>query len=354
MNNNLSNTTFYNNITELLHLARKQVVRVVNQTMVLTYFEIGKRIVEEEQQGKERAEYGKQLLKGLSDVLTNEFGKGFSVRNIERMRAFYFTYQNSATLLSNSQESISATPLAESQKGQSPSTKFPLSWSHYIKLIQIDNEDERNFYEIEAQKNNWSVRELNRQYDSALYTRLALSRDKDKVKELSEKGLLIEKTMDAIKDPYILEFLGLSEKSNYSESDLEQELIDKLGNFLLELGTGFSFVARQKRITFDEQHFRIDLVFYHRILRCFVLIDLKIGKLKHQDIGQMQMYVNYYDREIRMEKENPTIGLILCQNKSESVVEYTLPENNEQIFASKYQTALPSKQELKQWIERQR
>ncbi len=220
--------------------------------------------------------------------------------------------------------------------------------------MRIDDKDERKFYEIEAQKNNWSVRELNRQYDSALYTRLVLSRDKDKVKELSEKGLLINKPQDAIKDPYILEFLGLPEKSDYSESALEQELIDKLGNFLLELGTGFSFVARQKRISFDEQHFRIDLVFYHRILRCFVLIDLKIGKLKHQDIGQMQMYVNYYDREIRMEEENPTIGIILCQNKSEAIVEYTLSENNEQIFASKYKTALPSKEELKQWIKNQR
>lgn len=342
MNRKVSNTNFYNNIAELLRSARQQVVRTVNQTMVLIYYEIGRRIVEEEQQGKERAEYGKQLLKGLSEVLTSEFGKGFSVRNIERMRAFYLTYQKSSTLLS------------KSEIGQHTSVIFPLSWSHYIKLLQIDDKDERSFYEIEAQKNNWSVRELNRQYDSALYTRLALSRDKDKVKELSEKGLVVNNPQDAIKDPYILEFLGLPEKSDYSESELEQELIDKLGNFLLELGTGFTFVARQKRISFEEQHFRIDLVFYHRILRCFVLIDLKIGKLKHQDIGQMQMYVNYYDREIRMEEENPTFGIILCQSKSESVVEYTLPENNEQIFASKYQTALPSKQELKQWIENQR
>ncbi len=342
MTNKLSNTNFYNNIAELLHSARQQVVRTVNQTMVLTYYEIGKRIVEEEQQGKERAEYGKQLLKVLSEVLTKEFGKGFSTTNLKQMKSFFLSYQKGQTVSD------------ESSKGQTLSVKFPLSWSHYIKLMRIDDEDERSFYEIEAQKNNWSVRELNRQYDSALYTRLALSRNKDKVKELSEKGLVINKPQDAIKDPYILEFLGLPEKSNYSESDLEQNLIDKLGNFLLELGTGFTFVARQKRISFDGQHFRIDLVFYHRMLRCFVLIDLKIGKLKHQDIGQMQMYVNYYDREIRMEEENPTIGIILCQNKSEAVVEYTLPENNEQIFASKYKTALPSKEELKQWIESQR
>lgn len=184
-------------------------------------------------------------------------------------------------------------------------------------------------------------------YDSALYTRLVLSRDKDKVKELSEKGLILEKPKDAIKDPYILEFIGLPEHSEYSESQLEQEIIDKLEHFLLELGNGFTFVARQKRISFDDKHFRIDLVFYNRILKCFVLIDLKIGELKHQDLGQMQMYVNYYDREIRLEEENKTIGIVLCQNKNESVVEYTLPENNEQIFASKYKTVLPSKDELK-------
>ena len=236
-------------------------------------------------------------------------------------------------------------------KGQTVSDEFNLSWSHYLKLMSIDDENERRFYEIETYKNNWSLRELQRQYDSALYTRLASSRDKKKVIELSEKGLIIEKPKDAIKDPYVLEFIGLPERPSYTESDLEQKLIDKLEHFLLELGTGFTFVARQKRITFDEKHFRIDLVFYNRILKCFILIDLKIGELKHQDIGQMQMYVNYYDREIKLKDENQTIGLILCQNKSEAVVEYTLPENNEQIFASKYQTVLPSKERLKQLIE---
>ena len=213
--------------------------------------------------------------------------------------------------------------------------------------MRIDDESERKFYEIESFKNNWSVRELQRQFDSALYTRLVLSRDKSKVKELSEKGLILEKPKDAIKDPYILEFIGLPEHTEYSESELEKELINKLENFLLELGNGFTFVARQKRISFDDKHFRIDLVFYNRVLKCFVLIDLKIGELKHQDLGQMQMYVNYYDREIRLEDENKTIGIVLCKDKSESVVEYTLPENNEQIFASKYKTVLPSKEELK-------
>ena len=319
----------YNKVAELLKLAQNTVVQTVNKTMVQTYFEIGKMIVEEEQKGKERAEYGQQLIEELSIRLLNEFGKGFSSTNIKQMRSFYLTYS----------------------KGQTVSDEFNLSWSHYLKLMRIDDENERRFYEIETLKNNWSLRELQRQYDSALYTRLTLSRDKKKIIELSEKGLIIEKPKDAIKDPYVLEFIGLPEKSSYSENDLEQKLIDKLEHFLLELGTGFTFVARQKRITFDEKHFRIDLVFYNRILKSFVLIDLKIGELKHQDIGQMQMYVNYYDREIRLSDENKTIGLILCQNKSEAVVEYTLPENNEQIFASKYQTVLPSKEKLKQLIE---
>ena len=257
----------YNKVAELLKLAQNTVVQTVNKTMVQTYFEIGKMIVEEEQKGKERAEYGQQLIEELSIRLFNEFGKGFSSTNIKQMRSFYLTYS----------------------KGQTVSDEFNLSWSHYLKLMRIDDENERRFYEIETLKNNWSLRELQRQYDSALYTRLALSRDKKKIIELSEKGLIIEKPKDAIKDPYVLEFIGLPEKSSYSESDLEQKLIDKLEHFLLELGTGFTFVARQKRITFDEKHFRIDLVFYNRILKSFVLIDLKIGELKHQDIGQMQM-----------------------------------------------------------------
>lgn len=332
MTNKPSNTKLYSQIVELLQSARNNIVRTINQTMVLTYFEIGRMLVEEEQNGKDRAEYGKKLLRDLSKVLTNEFGRGFSVTNIQQMRSFYLSYQ----------------------KQQTVSAEFKLSWSHYLKLMRIDDVKERKFYEIESLKNNWSVRELQRQFDSALYTRLALSRDKEKVKELSEKGLVIEKPKDAIKDPYILEFIGLPERSEYSESDLEQELIDKLEHFLLELGNGFAFVARQKRISFDDKHFRIDLVFYNRILKCFVLVDLKIGEIKHQDLGQMQMYVNYYDREVRLKDENKTIGIVLCKDKSESVVEYTLPESNEQIFTSKYQTILPTKEELKLLINKQK
>jgi len=333
MSNTPSNTKFYSQIVSLLQSARAKVVRSVNQTMVLTYFEIGKMIIEEEQDGKERAGYGKEILKGLSGVLSKEFGKGFSVDNLENMRKFYLAYQKSETL---------------SRKSELENNL--LSWSHYLKLMRIEDENERNFYEIESLKNNWSVRELRRQFDSALYTRLVLSRNKEKVKELSEKGLILETPKDPIKDPYILEFIGLPEHSEYTESELEQEIIDKLEHFLLELGNGFTFVARQKRISFDDKHFKIDLVFYNRFLKCFVLVDLKIGEIKHQDLGQMQMYVNYYDREIRLDEENKTIGIVLCRDKSKSVVEYTLPENNEQIFASKYKTVLPSKEELKSLI----
>lgn len=328
----MENLSLYSKIADLIAFARRQVITAVNTTMVYTYFEIGRMIVEDEQQGQQRATYGKQVLKELSKKLSQEFGKGFSVENLDRMRFFYKSYATK----------ISSTPL----------TKFSLSWSHYLKLMRIDNEAERNFYEIEAFNNNWSLRELDRQFDSGLYERLALSRDKEGVKQLSAKGQIIEKPADIIKDPYILEFLGLPEKAIYSESKLENQLIDELETFLLELGKGFTFVGRQVRFTFDEEHFRVDLVFYNRLLRCFVLIDLKIGKLKHQDLGQMQMYVNYYDRFVKTEDENKTIGIILCKDKKDTLVEITLPEGNNQIFASKYQTILPSKEELKRLIEK--
>ncbi|MGZ9676311.1 PDDEXK nuclease domain-containing protein [Flavobacterium sp. GNP001] len=356
----LQNKVLFSQVVGLLQNARTQVLRTVNSTMVYTYFEIGRMIVEEEQNGNNRAEYGKQLLKGLSKELTTKFGKGFSVVNLESMRKFYLTYSISDTVSRilqiqksqsmtgelNTKISQSVTGFSENQKTQSLISFFKLTWTHYVFLIRIEDLMERRFYEIEAEKYNWSVRELKRQYDSALYTRLALSRDKEGILKLSEEGQIIEKPKDIIKDPYILEFLGLPELHQYSESELEEEIINKLEHFLLELGHGFTFVARQNRITFDDKHFRIDLVFYNRILKCFVLIDLKIGELKHQDLGQMQMYVNYYDREMRLEDENKTIGIVLCQNKSDLVVEYTLPENNEQIFASKYKTILPSREDL--------
>lgn len=362
-----SNNQLYTQVVNLLQSAKDQVLRSVNHTMVLTYFEIGRILVEDEQDGEDRAAYGKEVLSGLSKILKKEFGKGFSVTNLKQMRNLYLIYGKGQTPSDQLQISSTVLPISDSkEKGQTVSDlskqdiskqerkqpKFLLSWSHYLKLMRIDNVEERQFFEIESYKNNWSVRELNRQYDSALYTRLALSRNKEEVTALSKEGLVLEKPQDVIKDPYILEFLGLPELTSYSENDLEQEIINKLEHFLLELGNGFTFVARQKRISLDDTHFRIDLVFYNRILKCFVLIDLKIGELKHQDLGQMQMYVNYYDRELKLADENNTIGIVLCKNKRESVVEYTLPENNEQIFASKYQTVLPSKSALKSIINR--
>lgn len=320
------------------------------------------------QNGNERSEYASQRLHFLSENLTQEFGKGFSVSNLKNMRQFYLVYSEQMRIISDAsnhlqkRQTVSGKLVENSTIRQKVSAelminssqeplKFSLGWSHYIKLMRIADPYERNFYEIEAAKNNWSLRELERQCDSALFTRLALSRNKDEVRQLALKGQVIEKPQDLLKDPYILEFLDLPELAHYSENELEQKLIDKLEHFLLELGSGFTFVSRQQRISFDEQHFFIDLVFYNRLLRCFVLIDLKIGKLKHQDIGQMQMYVNYYDREMKLDDENPTIGLILCQDKSQAVVEYTLPKDNQQIFASKYHTVLPSEETLIQLLE---
>ena len=325
----LTNNNFYQEIKELLYSAKNIVYQTINTTMTQTYFQIGKRIVEEEQGGEIRAEYGKSLLKLLSVQLINEFGKGFSVDNLENMRRFYLAFQKSETV----------------------SRKFELSWSHYIFLTRIENINERNFYEIESIENSWSLRELKRQFDSGLFERLKLSSDKQKLKELSLNGQVIQTAQDLIKDPYILEFVGLPELSSYSESELEQKLIDKLEHFLLELGKGFTFVARQKRITIDEKHFKVDLVFYNRLLKSFVVIDLKIGELKHQDIGQMMMYVNYFDRFEKTDDENSTIGIILCKDKSKALVELTLPKDNNQIYASKYLTILPNKEEFKKLLE---
>jgi len=316
-------------IKNIIELSRKKVISSINSTMTTTYFLIGKRIVEEEQGGEKRAEYGENLIIKLSEKLTRDYGKGFSKRNLEQMRKFYLTYSISQTV----------------------SAEFKLSYSHYLTLMRVANIEERNFYEIEAINNSWSLRELKRQMDSALYERLVLSRDKEKVLELSQKGQLIEKPQDIIKDPYILEFLGLDEKAIYSENDLETAIINHIEKFIMKLGKGFLFQGRQVRFTFDEEHFFVDLVFYNRLLKCFVLIDLKIGKLKHQDIGQMQMYVNYYDRYVKLDDENKTIGIIICKDKNDTLVNMTLPEGNEQIFASRYMTILPSKEELKRIVE---
>ncbi|WP_444626446.1 PDDEXK nuclease domain-containing protein [Flavobacterium columnare] len=344
---------FFQEVITIVKSSQQQLLRTVNQTLVTTYYEIGRKIVEEEQNSNQRAEYGKYLIQSLSNKLTQEFGKGFSIRNLEQMRRFYQVFTIPQTLsaeLENSKSESLSRIFDIKQKTQTLTSQFKLSWSHYIFLSSMDDKLERNFYEIESIKHNWSVRELKRQYNSALFARLSLSRDKEEVLKLAKEGQIIEKPKDLIKDPYILEFLGLAEKAQYSEEELETEIIDKLESFLMELGHGFTFVARQKRISFDEKHFYIDLVFYNRILKCFVLIDLKIGELLHQDLGQMQMYVNYYDREMRLEDENKTIGIILCQNKSDLLVEYSLPEENNQIFASKYKTVLPTVEEFKKII----
>lgn len=348
----------YSKVATLLENARKQVASTVNLVMVHTYFEIGRTIVEDEQQGELRAEYGKQVLKELSVNLKLRFGKGFSEQNLRNMRQFFLVYQDRAN-------SIRQKPSIELQKSdiqlvkkqQQPSSKsfpFQLSWSHYLVLMRIENPAERSFYEIESALSNWSEPQLKRQYHSSLYERLALSRDKNEVLKLSQQGQTIEKPQDIIKNPLTLDFLGLGEKTTYSETDLEQGIISKIQDFLLELGKGFLFEARQKRFTFDNEHFFVDLVFYNRLLQCYVLIDLKIEKLTHQDLGQMQMYVNYFDRFEKQEFEKPTIGILLCKKKNSNLVELTLPKDAN-IYASEYSLYLPEKellqQKLNEWIE---
>lgn len=345
-------------IRKIIAESRSAAKRNINSLQVISNFLIGKRLVESEQQGKKRAEYGKETLKNLSVKLTKEFGRGYSATNLEYMRKFYRIYKDHTELIPQTSSNKTALQkpqtlseeLSLSQVCQKISIRLPLSWSHYLFLMGISNINERSFYEIECFNENWSLRELKRQFDASLYERLALSKDKDGIKKLSMKGQQIEKHTDVIKNPLVLEFLGLKEDHRYSETDLETAIIDKLENFLLELGKGFLFEARQKRFTFDEDHFFVDLVFYNRLLRSYVLIDLKIGELKHQDLGQMQMYVNYFDRYIKLEDEQPTIGIILCKKKKESLVEITLPKNAN-IHAAKYQTYLPDKKELKKQLE---
>ena len=334
-------------IRSLITAARSSAVRNINRLQVITNFKIGRRIVEEEQKGAARAEYGKRIIPELSAHLKAEFGRGFSRSNLEYMRKFYLTYQSRVPGISQTTSGKSkSTPklLTLEENDVSP---FLLSWSQYVFLISLDNENERNFYEIEAVENNWNLTELRRQFDSGLYERLALSRDKASIKALSKEGQVIAGPRDIIKDPYVLEFLGIDEKAQFSETDFERAIIDKIEHFLLELGKGFLFEARQKRFTFNEEHFFVDLVFYNRLLRSYVLIDLKIGKLTHQNLGQMQMYVNYFDRFVKRDDENSTIGIILCRKKNEALVEITLPKDAN-IHASEYQLYLPSKDELRQ------
>ncbi len=319
----------FNGIKELVINSRNKVYQTVNTEMLNLYWNIGKAIMEI-QQGDERASYGDAVLERLSQSLTAEFGKGFSKRNLERMRKFYVCFPIATTLSSQ------------------------LSWSHYLELIKIDEEPKRNFYMKETIDSKWSVRELQRQKDSLLYERLTLAADKEKILELSEKGQILKTSRDLVKDPFVLEFLDIKENTNYLESDLERNIIEHLKEFLLELGKGFSYVGNQVRLTLEEEHFYPDLIFYNRFLRCFVIIDLKIGKVSHQDIGQMQMYVNYYDREIKQDDENPTVGILLSTNKNETVVKYTLPKDNKTIFSSEYKLHMPTKKELITAVEEEK
>ncbi len=320
----------YSSIKEILQSARSQAFRAVNSAMVKAYWEIGRVIVEEELRGKDRANYGERLIDDLSERLSKEFGAGFNRSNLFYIRQFYLAF-----------------PKVHALRGQ-------LTWTHYRLLLRQENEYARSFYLQECINSRWSTRELERQMNSLLYERLALSGNKKKVLELAQKGQIMEKPADFIKDPFVLEFAGLGEKSPVDEKDLETHLAARLKDFLLELGRGFSFVARQKRISVGEEHYHIDLVFYNYLLKCFVLIDLKASKLSHQDIGQMDFYVRYYEKEIRGVGDNPTIGLILCSDRNSAMAKYTLLADGKQIFASKYKLVLPAEKELVEEMERQR
>ena len=321
--------SIYSDIRSIITQARTQAYSTVNVAMVHAYWNIGRIIFENEQQGIERAGYGKQLITELANKLVEEFGDGFGYRNLWYMRSFYVAF-----------------PILHAVRAE-------LTWTHYRRLLHVANTSARDFYLIEAIGNRWSTRELDRQINSLLYERLALSMEKDKVLSLAQNGQLISEPRDIIKDPYVLEFLELKENRIYLEKDLETALIDKLQEFMLELGKGFSFVSRQQRITIDGDHFYIDLVFYNFILKCFVLIDLKVGKLTHQDIGQMDFYVRYVEKEFKQHDDNATIGLILCAEKNEAMAKYTLLEESKRVFASKYKLYLPTEEELKRELERE-
>ena len=347
-------------ISHLIDESRRQVAKAVNTAMVYTYYSVGQYIVEFEQGGKVRAAYGKEVLKRLSARLTEQYGKGWSEDNLENCRKLFLNYSITEPVVRKlNQETISEPAVRKSDQeiNSEPVARnthtFLLPWTHYLILMRVKNLQARKFYEIEAYNQQWSKRQLQRQIASSLYERLALSRDKDEVMRLANEGQVMEKPSDIIKNPLVLEFLGLKPDTAYSETDLETAILDKLESFLLECGKGFLFEARQKRFTFDEDNFYVDLVLYNRILQCYVLVDLKIDKLTHQDLGQMMMYVNYFDRYKRLEFEKPTIGILLCKGKNDALVELTLPKDAN-IYAQQYALCLPKKEELqrklKEWI----
>jgi len=368
----------YERIRQILESARTGVARTVNTTQVVSNWLIGREIVEEEQQGKHRADYGKQLVEDISTRLQGDFGKGYSALNLWLFRRFYLEYPDMASMeiLYAPRKESGASRMSDASRRKldasvdqsgmiighalrsqswKPGQLHPnLSWTHYRTLLRVDKAEARAFYEIEALKNNWAARELERQINSLLYERLALSKDKKGLMRLATKGHKVQQPADVFKDPVVMEFLGLPESPKLVESSLEEALINNLQAFLLELGKGFAFVARQERLTLDGDHFYIDLVFYHTVLKCYVIIDLKTGKLTHQDLGQLQLYVNYYDRERRTKGDNPSLGLILCADKNDAVVKYTLgPDQQKKIFASRYKLHLPTEAELKAEIRRE-
>ncbi len=318
-----------NQIQSIIANAQARAIRSVDTERVLMYWQIGKVIFEEEQQGKERAEYGEFLIKSLANALEPQYGTGFSYRQLNLFRQFYRTF-----------------PIVNALRSQ-------FSWTHYRTLIRIDNQDKRDFYIAETEKNNWTARQLERQVNSQLFERLLLSNDLQSVLAVAKEEKMPTDAKEIIKDPMVLEFLGLRRETAYYEKDFETAIITHLQDFILELGNGFSFVARQKRIHLDGDEFFIDLVFYNRLLQCFVIIEIKTTKLTHENIGQMQMYVNYYDRFEKQEHENPSIGILLCTDKNDAVVKITLPENSNNIIASKYQLYLPTEQQLIEEVQKE-
>ena len=340
----------YQRVADILSDSRGRVVRSVNTEMVNAYWRIGREIVEVEQLGQERAGYGALVMDRLAARLRLSGAKGLGVANLRRMRHFFLAFPEGTSVAAKSlksEQNIRSTVCIELPLGFHPS----LGWAHYSALLRVANVHARSFYEIEAAKESWSVRQLERQVESMLFERLALKGDSA---QLASEGQQITQPQHVLKDPFVLEFLELSESPSTHERDVEQGIIDGLEDFLLELGKGFCFVGRQKRVTLEGDHFYVDLVFYNRILRCFVLVDLKLGKLTHQDLGQMQMYVNYFDRFQRLDSEAPTIGIVLCSEKNEAMVRITLPEDNEQILTARYQQYLPSEAELRERLSRDR
>lgn len=314
--------------------------RTIDTEMVKAYWLIGRDIVEKEQKGEKKSKYASYLISELSERLSNKYKRGFSTTTLKNIRQFYLAY-------------FEYLPIGSAVRSQSKTLNPNFGWTHYRTLMRLSSKVARNFYEIEAEKNNWSGRELERQIDSLLFERLLKSKDKKGLLKLATKGQEIKKPEDAIKDPLVLEFLSIPESHRLVESKLEEALINNLQEFLLELGKGFAFIARQKRLTIDGNHYYADLVFFHVILKCYVIVDLKIRKLSHADLGQMQLYVNYFDQEIATEGDNPTIGLILCTNKSDKMVKYTLGDKAKRIFASKYQFHLPTEAELEEELKKE-